>query len=80
MSQPTDLSKTHKISRLVFNWYTDAQGFECSREVMVGEDNCVDIVEYIPKNGDLRWHYDIYFSNGDVERTFNPNRIEYIIK
>lgn len=76
-NSPEDYTSTHKIESVAYNWYATPENGEEFTTATVGKDGVQDIIEYIPNNGDLRWHYDIITNKGIV-RIFNPNIVVYL--
>lgn len=57
---------------------TQYQGVaETYSEHNVGELGCIAIEEHPAKGEGDRWYYDIFFDDGTVVRTFNPNKVTF---
>ena len=43
----------------------------------VSHINVLKILEHRSEHAGDKWYYDVYFTDGDVKRTFNPNEITW---
>lgn len=50
---------------------------EIYREHNVGVRGCVEIEEHPARGEGDKWYYDIFFEDGTVIRTFNPNQVTF---
>ena len=70
-----------KINQIIFNWFYSTQGEEY-QVFEIGVKNIyygtpVEIIEHRSAGEGDKWYYDIYFDNGNIHRTFNPNEVRY---
>lgn len=67
-----------KIIRIDFNWFcTNDQDGEDWHRYEVGKKEIVKIEEHRSQGEGDKWFYDVHFSNGKMERIFNPNRVYF---
>lgn len=80
--------KKRQISGLTFNWFFSNETGEEFGSRHIGQEayrlgsqqekiTCTSIVEHEPMGPGDRFYYDVYMSNGDSERIFNPNQVFY---
>lgn len=68
------------INCINYNWFfstnESSTGFE-SRQVgiLYGNVRCVNIEEHPAAGEGDKWYYDIYYSDGNKVRVFNPNEV-----
>lgn len=66
------------IQGINYNWFAtpDGESFT-SRGVgfMYHGLKCVKISEHKPAGEGDKWYYDIHYSDGSIERVFNPNAV-----
>ena len=51
--------------------HIDAEEFCAS----ISHTNVLKILEHRSEHAGDRWYYDVYYTNGYVKRTFNPNEV-----
>ena len=76
----------HSVTDITWNWSPACmEGTEYSMECYTDsyesasmcDDNVLYILEYTPSIEGDKFYYDIYFTNKDVLRIFNPNTVTY---
>ncbi len=61
-----------EIKSIIFNWFTTDQGASYQiREV--GTGGVERIVEHEARGEGDKWHYDVFYEDGTIERIFNVN-------
>lgn len=70
------------IKSINYNWFTSNENGEEFTNRNVGSEyygrlTVSKIEEHNPMGEGDRWFYDIYYSDGSVERVFNPNQVFY---
>ena len=67
------------ITEIIFNWYATTEHGEEFSKYAVGTGYlgvvCEKIEEHRPMGDGDKWYYDVYLSNGTIERIFNPNTV-----
>ena len=58
------------ITTLYYNWTN-----EVVESVSVEEKDVFKILEHRSEHAGDKWYYDIYYTDGKVKRTFNPNEV-----
>lgn len=71
------------IQLLRFNWMpalSDGKDIysEQYEERSIGVAGVVKIEEYKPKGEGDKWHYDVTYADGSIERVFNPNYVNFL--
>lgn len=67
-----------EINRIWFDWFYTTEIGEEYVEMAVGYQGVIRIEEHLARGeGDRVW-YDIFFENGEMQRTFNPSRVFYV--
>lgn len=68
------------ITRIDYNWcetFDSEMGGEDYYKHQVGEKDVVEITEHRPDGEGDKWFYDVKFSDGKIERIFNPNKVYF---
>lgn len=69
------------VTAINYNWgFTPENGEEFTNKtvgIMYGNLKCDAIKEHKAKGEGDKWYYDIHYSDGSVERIFNPNQVYY---
>ena len=69
----------HKITGINFNWFSTPENGEEFSTRSVGDtigDLKIDFIKEHPACGEGdKWYYDVMYSNGKIERIFNPNSV-----
>ena len=50
----------------------------CEREYVLGQNGVIGIDEHKAQGEGDRWHYDVEYDTGRVERLFIPERVRFI--
>lgn len=70
-----------EITGINYNWYaTPENGEEFTNRtvgVRYGNVTCDNIKEHSAAGNGDRWFYDISYSDGSIERIFNPNQVVF---
>lgn len=67
---------TKKIVQLSYNWHQEGGDGDIGENeymVRVGKNGVTEILEHQARGEGDKWHYDIVFDSGRIERIFNPN-------
>jgi hypothetical protein len=68
-----------EIESIVYNWYATTENGEERGTITVGKTYneliCKKIVEHLPMGEGDKLRYDVYFSDGSIDRIFNPNYV-----
>jgi hypothetical protein len=70
-----------EIGSIIYNWYATPENGEEFSQIIAGKIyqgiTCVKITEHLPMGeGDRLW-YDVYYSDGSIDRIYNPNYVSY---
>lgn len=65
-----------KIVQVIADWFytNDGEGWDSYE---VGKNDVIKIIENKPRGEGDKWYYDIHYTNGRMERLFNPNSVSY---
>lgn len=70
------------IKGITYNWFISSNGVEdfTNRTVGIkyGQVICTEIKEHSAKGEADKWYYDICYSDGTVQRVFNPNEVLFL--
>jgi hypothetical protein len=68
-----------KIKGLNYNWFfsvtENSTGFDSA---YIGYDNIINIEEHKAQGDGDKWYYDVFRSDGSIQRIFNPNQVYFI--
>ena len=73
-----------KINAINYNWYSTPENGEefqnATVGILYGNKKCDGITEHPCAGEGDKWYYDIYYSDGTMDRIFNVNKVFFVEK